>query len=351
MASSSNDFVSVPPFSSNVPKTAKGIQEIEAILDSNKKALLQLKIKRDEYQKKIKELDTQLKSMIEESKKSNNPDKEKLKVEAIKLLKSKKNLEHNLNTINKNIALLLNIRKAINKQLPPKLEGGGGFLSKPNTEYNELDVELDVLLEISKLLIDLSTLTINIINKEDELEGSGQNNNRKSTLKEEIEKLKKEKAQLSAKIEFINIESLPEIIDTNAELETEAKLETELETELNELLEEKATQNGGKSDNNKNNKNKLDKSKLLKQIGNTIYPQEEYSGKLYLEDNMLYYYDLNYNGVLTDKIPIITILKLEKLLKEHTKTKKEYTKTKKEHTKTKKTKSKINKNIKTQKRK
>jgi len=60
---------------------------------------------------------------------------------------------------------------------------------------------------------------------------------------------------------------------------------------------------------------------LSKQIGNTIKPQDEYYGKLYLEDNMLYYYDMNFHNVLTDKIPIVSILKLEKLITEYKKSK------------------------------
>ena len=82
-----------------------------------------------------------------------------------------------------------------------------------------------------------------------------------------------------------------------------------LEEELAELVKE-GPQTGGKHNN-----------KISKQVGDTISPQDEYYGKLYLEDNMLYYYDMNFHKVLTDKIPIISIPKLENLLKEYKKTK------------------------------
>ena len=80
---------------------------------------------------------------------------------------------------------------------------------------------------------------------------------------------------------------------------------------------------------------------LSKQIGNTIKPQDEYYGKLYLEDNMLYYYDMNFHNVLTDKIPIVSILKLEKLITEYKKSKPLSSNLKNNKTKT----SKTNKNI------
>ena len=66
---------------------------------------------------------------------------------------------------------------------------------------------------------------------------------------------------------------------------------------------------------------KQDNKLLSTQIGDTINPQDEYYGKLYLQDNMLYYYDINFHNVLTDKIPIISIPKLEKLIAEYKKSK------------------------------
>lgn len=63
-----------------------------------------------------------------------------------------------------------------------------------------------------------------------------------------------------------------------------------------------------------------------KKIGKTIYPQDEYYGKLYFKNNNLYFYDFNYHKDLTDIRHIISIHQLEKKIKEYKKKIKEYKK-------------------------
>jgi hypothetical protein len=56
-----------------------------------------------------------------------------------------------------------------------------------------------------------------------------------------------------------------------------------------------------------------------KKIGKTIYPQWEYSGKLYFKNEHLYYYDFNYHQNLANIQHIISISELENKIKEYKK--------------------------------
>jgi hypothetical protein len=307
-SSNSNSF-KVVNFPKNAPKSEKELVELDKNLKSNTTALLQLKGKRDELKQKIEKLEDELQGIILDRKQPNNTEakKEKLKAQGIKKLRNRKILEQHLLNVNQTIKNLLNVRKIIEAQLPKlsKLEGGGLAQSKPKQNLNKVPDEY------IQLLLERVDLTIKILEIDDKLPiDETELTDEMKQLILQKRQLEQKKIQLDATIEFMTEEIYTEKEKAERERARQAK-NAQLEAELKALLEEgdQGPQTGGKQYN----------KVLSKQIGNTIKPQDEYYGKLYLEDNMLYYYDMNYNKVLTDKIPIISIPKLEKLLKEYKK--------------------------------
>ena len=349
-----NGFVVIDEFPKNTPKTLVELLELEENLKSNKTALLQLKTKKDEKQSEVDILNQQIRTKrLEVLKfKKEKPDYKKspdIKKKGIEIVKKKKLLENELGTKEQQLLdikitglNLIAVIKKINNQL--NLSGGGASSSKPKP----VNSEIPILIEISELLLKQVDLLMKIHEIEDKLDGLGGQDELTDDMRKLIDdknKLEKQKLSVDAIIEFMNEEIYTEEEKEESARDLQAKNE-ELEEELAKLLllqnkegeQGRGSQTGGKQDN------KI----LSKQIGNTIKPQDEYYGKLYLEDNMLYYYDMNFHNVLTDKIPIVTILKLEKIIKEY----KQNNKILSSNLKTNKSKKgKINKNKKTKKRK
>lgn len=282
-------------------------------LKSNTTALLQLKRKKDELHSEVASLNQQIQTTISEviKFKKDNPrykENSKLKEQGIEIVKNKKSLEYKLGKKEKQLLSIINminkllmVRKQIKEQLQ-NLNGGGLISSKP-VNYETNDEYTNLLLKRSDLIMSTIEIDENLPIDETEL-----NDNMKELIVKQHQ-LEKEKIKLDAIIEFMEKEIYPD--EEQIKMQKQNSLQdAELEKELDELLLEEGLQTGGKHNN-----------KISKQVGDTISPQDEYYGKLYLEDNMLYYYDMNFHKVLTDKIPIISIPKLEKLLKEYKKTK------------------------------
>lgn len=291
---------------------------LSEVLKSNTTALLQLKKKKDELHSEVDSLKQQIQTTISEviKFKKDNPrykENSKLKEKGIEIVKKKHSLEYKLGKKEKQLLSIINminkllmVRKQIKAQLQ-NLNGGGASSSRPKPVNDGTENEY------TNLLLKRSDLIMSIIKIDDDLNKLGEYDELTDDMKELIvqqHQLEQEKLKLDAIIEFMEKEIYPD--EEQIKMQKQNSLQdAELEKELEALLnEEEGPQTGGKHNN-----------KISKQVGDTISPQDEYYGKLYLEDNMLYYYDMNFHKVLTDKIPIISIPKLEKLLKEYKKTK------------------------------
>lgn len=338
--------------------TGKGnyTKDLTNELEGINTAVLQLKKKRDELHSEVDSLNQQILTTMREviKFKNENPKYKEslhLKKQGIEIVKKKKRLEYKLGEKEKQlldiiymIKKLLMRRQLRKAQQLLKLNGAGAGPSKPKPVNDETENEYSNLL-LKRAYISMKIIEIDDdvegLGGHDELDGLGGHDELTDAMKGLIvhkHQLEKQKLSLDAIIEFMKEEIYTE--EEKKEIARDQQAENEeFEAKLAKFLEEVSSQEGGKHNN-----------KVSKQVGDTISPQDEYHGKLYLEDDMLYYYDMNYNKVLTDKIPIISIPKLEKLLKEYKKNKNTLSNSNNNKT-NKSKKGKTNKNIKTQKRK